>query len=143
MRRGKSSNGVARSNPCACAASSSVCRKFAEVAPGPSPPSNKGRDQSATTFAGSKSYFDPNPLHAGQAPYGELKLDDLGSSCGTEMPHSLHAPFSEPPARSRPPPTTLDRTALREFERGGGGGGNSATIHGLTGKAIEPPPRSL
>ena len=95
MRRGKSSKGVARSNPCAYAASSSVCFKFAEVDPGPSPPSKSGRDQSATTFAGSKSYFDPSPLHAGQAPYGELKLNERGSSCGTEMPHSLHASFSE------------------------------------------------
>ena len=44
---------------------------------------------------GSKSYFEPRPLHAGQAPYGELKLNERGSSCGTEMPQSGQASFSE------------------------------------------------
>ena len=34
-------------------------------------------------------------MHAGHAPYGELKLNERGSSCGTEMPHSLQASFSE------------------------------------------------
>ena len=65
---GNFSNGVARSKPCANAASSSVSLQIAEPAPGPSPPSKSGRDQSTITFAGSKSYFEPRPLHAGQAP---------------------------------------------------------------------------
>ncbi len=31
-------------------------------------PSKSGRVQSVITLAGSKSYFEPRPLHAGQAP---------------------------------------------------------------------------
>src|SRR5688572_30095967 len=70
-------------------------RNSDELDPGPNPPSNKGRDQSTIIFPGSKSNFDPSPLHPAQAPYGELKLNDRGSSCGTEIPHSLQASFSE------------------------------------------------
>ena len=69
--------------------------KNTEPEPGPSPPSKRGRVQSTITFDGSKSYFEPRPLHAGHAPYGELKLNERGSSCGTEMPQSLQAIFSE------------------------------------------------
>src|SRR5450759_4426959 len=39
------------------------------------------------------------------APYGELKLNERVSSCGTEMPHSLQAIFSEKTC-SVPPTTT-------------------------------------
>src|SRR6266403_4951796 len=101
---GNFSNGRSRSNPCAYAASSSVRFKIAEADPGPSPPSKSGRVQSVTTFAGSKSYFEPRPLHAGQAPYGELKLHERGSSCGTLRPQSGHASFSEN-VNSFPPTT--------------------------------------
>src|SRR3974390_1146887 len=61
------------------------------------------------TFAGSKSYFDPNPLHAGQAPYGELKLNERGSSCGTDSPQSGQASFSENTCSL--PPTTATVTS--------------------------------
>ena len=62
------SNGVSRANPCAYAASSRVRFSGVEADPGPSAPSNSGRDQSTIIFAGSKSYFEPSPLHAGHAP---------------------------------------------------------------------------
>src|SRR5262245_49074571 len=77
---------------------------MAEPEPGPSPPSKSGRVQSEMTFAGSKSYFEPRPLHAGHAPYGELKLKERGSSCGTLMPQSGQASFSEN-VNSWPPTT--------------------------------------
>src|SRR5579872_681646 len=89
------SNGVSRLNPCAYAASCIVRLSIADPEPGPRPPSKRGRVQSVITRAGSKSYFEPRPLQAGQAPYGELKLNDRGSSCGTEMPQSGQASFSE------------------------------------------------
>src|ERR1700682_3547535 len=92
---GSFSNGIERSKPCASAPSSRLRFRNIEPAPGPSPPSKSGRDQSTMILPGSKSYFEPRPLHAGQAPYGELKLNDRGSSCGTEMPQSLQAIFSE------------------------------------------------
>src|SRR5579859_2176440 len=92
---GNFSNGVLSSNPCAYAASSRVRFRIADDEPGPSPPSKSGRVQSVIIFAGSKSYFEPRPLQAGQAPYGELKLKERGSSCGTLMPQSGHANFSE------------------------------------------------
>src|SRR2546425_8540349 len=92
---GNFSNGISRSNPCAYAANSSVRFRMAEEEPAPRPPSKSGRVQSVTTFAGSKSYLEPRPLHAGQAPYGELKLKERGSSSGTEIPHSGQANFSE------------------------------------------------
>src|SRR5438034_2678695 len=94
-RAGNFSNGVSKSNPCAYAPSSKVRLRIAEPDPGPSPPSKSGRDQSLIIFDGSKSYFEPRPLHAGQAPYGELKLNERGSSTGTEIPQSGHASFSE------------------------------------------------
>src|SRR6516225_4830189 len=77
---------------------------MAEPEPGPSPPSKRGRVQSVTTLAGSKSYLEPRPLQAGQAPYGELKLKERGSSCGTLTPQSGHASFSEK-VNSCPPTT--------------------------------------
>src|SRR6266446_8744262 len=92
---GNFSNGVERSKSCASAPNSRLRFRNTEPEPGPNPPSNSGRDQSTMILAGSKSYFEPRPLHAGQAPYGELKLNDRGSSCGTEMPHSGQASFSE------------------------------------------------
>ncbi len=92
---GNFSNGVERLKPCASAPNSRLRFRNTEPEPGPSPPSNRGRDQSTMILAGSKSYFEPRPLHAGQAPYGELKLNERGSSCGTEMPQSLQAIFSE------------------------------------------------
>src|SRR5260370_35984139 len=95
MRAGNFSNGVSRSKPCAYAPSSSVRLRIAEPEPGPRPPSKSGRVQSVMIFDGSKSYFEPSPLHAGHAPYGELKLKERGSSCGTEMPQSGQASFSE------------------------------------------------
>src|SRR5215470_5830802 len=95
MRGGNFSKGVPKSKPCAKAASSRVRLRLAEPEPGPRPPSNRGRVQSTITRAGSKSYFEPRPLQAGQAPYGELKLKERGSSCGTEMPQSGQASFSE------------------------------------------------
>ena len=33
----------------------------------------------------------PSPLHSGQAPKGALNENNLGSSLGTETPHTLHA----------------------------------------------------
>src|SRR5215467_13698728 len=89
------------------------CRN-ADPEPGPKPPSKRGFVQSTITFEGSKSYFEPRPLHAGQAPYGELKLNERGSSCGTEMPHSLQAIFSENTS-SRPPTTTTVTSPLASF----------------------------
>src|SRR5437588_2732612 len=68
MRAGNFSNGVLRSNPCANAPNSSVLFKIDEPEPGPKPPSKSARDQSLMIFEGSKSYFEPSPLHAGQAP---------------------------------------------------------------------------
>src|ERR1700739_800429 len=94
-RGGNFSNGVSRSNPCAYAPSSSVRFRMDDPEPGPSPPSKSGRGQWTIILEGSKSYFDPRPLHAGHAPYGELKLNERGSSTGTEMPQSGHASFSE------------------------------------------------
>src|SRR5258708_4426822 len=62
-------------------------------------------------FDGSKSYFEPRPLHAGQAPYGELKLKERGSSCGTEMPQSGEASFSEKTWSLPPTMDTVTRPA--------------------------------
>src|SRR5580698_5048939 len=104
MRWGNFSNGVSRLNPWAYAASSSVRFNIAELEPGPRPPSKTGRVQSTITRAGSKSYFEPKPLQAGQAPYGELKLNERGSNWGTEMPQSGQASFSEKTCSL--PPTT-------------------------------------
>src|SRR5260370_1551407 len=80
---------------------------MAEPEPGPRPPSKSGRVQSVMILDGSKSYFEPRPLHAGHAPYGELKLNERGSSCGTEMPHSLQAIFSEKTCSVPPTPTSV------------------------------------
>src|SRR5260370_34931908 len=60
-------------------------------------------------FEGSKSYFEPSPLHAGHAPYGELKLNERGSSCGTEMPQSGQASFSENVCSLPPTVATVTR----------------------------------
>ena len=109
-----------RSNPCAIAPSSRLRFKNTEPEPGPRPPSNSGRVQSTITFDGSKSYFEPRPLHAGHAPYGELKLNERGSSCGTEMPHSLQAIFSEKTC-SVPPTTDDGDQALGQLQRRGDG----------------------
>src|SRR5260370_30587610 len=95
MRGGNFSNGVSRSKPWGYAPSSKVRLRIEEREPGPRPPSKSGRVQSVMIFEGSKSYFEPRPLHAVQAPYGELKLKERGSSCGTEMPQSGQASFSE------------------------------------------------
>src|SRR5271165_1143579 len=103
-RAGSLSNGVSKLNSCAYAANSSVRFSVGLLPPGPSPPSKSGRVQSAITFSGVNSYFDPRPLHAGQAPYGELKLNERGSNTGTEMPQSGHASFSEKTCSL--PPTT-------------------------------------
>src|ERR1700688_606857 len=109
MRGGNFSNGVASENPWAYAASSMVRFNDAEAEPGPRPPSNNGRDQSVIILAGSKSYFEPRPLQAGHAPYGELKLNERGSSCGTEMPQSGQASFSEKTCSLPPTTTTVTR----------------------------------
>src|SRR5215467_5669183 len=114
MRAENFSNGVSKSNPCAYAPSSRVRFRIAEPDPGPSPPSNSGRDQSLMIFDGSKSYFEPSPLHAGHAPYGELKLNDRGSSTGTEIPQSGHASFSENVC-SLPPTTATVTSPLASF----------------------------
>src|SRR5262250_1186794 len=106
MRAGNFSNGVSKSNPCAYAPSSKVRFRITDPEPGPSPPSKSGRDQSLMIFDGSKSYFEPSPLHAGHAPYGELKLNDRGSSTGTEIPQSGQASFSEK-VWSWPPTTEI------------------------------------
>src|SRR6267154_6608803 len=108
MRAGNFSNGVSRSKPCAYAPSSSVRLRIAELEPGPRPPSKSGRLRSLMILEGSKSYFEPRPLQAGQAPYGELKLKERGSSCGTEMPQSGQASFSEKVCSF--PPTTATVT---------------------------------
>src|SRR5947209_8239392 len=92
---GNFSNGVLRSNPCAAAANCSPCCRLPEPEPGPRPPSSSGFDQSRITLAGSKSYLLPRPLHSRHAPYMELNENDLGSSCGTLMPHSGQASFAE------------------------------------------------
>src|SRR5215831_5954368 len=114
MRAGNLSNGVPKSNPCAYAPSSSVRFRIADPEPGPSPPSKSGRDQSLIIFDGSKSYFDPSPLHAGHAPYGELKLNDRGSSTGTEIPQSEHASFSDN-VYSLPPTIATVTSPLASF----------------------------
>src|SRR6266581_4474599 len=113
-RAGNFSNGVSKSNPCAYAPSSKVRFRIADPEPGPKPPSKSGRDQSLMIFDGSKSYFEPSPLHAGQAPYGELKLNERGSSTGTEIPHSGHASFSENVC-SFPPTTATVTSPLASF----------------------------
>src|SRR5215831_6717736 len=69
--------------------------KFCDADPGPSAPSSNGFDQSLITFAGSKSYLLPSPWHSGHAPYVLLNENDRGSSCGTLIPQSGHASFSE------------------------------------------------
>src|SRR5271167_162419 len=78
--------------------------RFCDADPGPRPPSSSGFDQSVITFAGSKSYLLPSPLHSGHAPYTLLNENDRGSSTGTLMPHSGHASFDEY-SRSSPPTT--------------------------------------
>src|SRR6266571_7103546 len=109
MRSGYFSNGVSKSKPCAYAPSSSVRLRIAEPEPGPRPPSKRGRVQSLMIREGSKSYLEPRPLHAGQAPYGELKLKERGSSCGTEMPQSGQASFSEKVCSLPPTMATVTR----------------------------------
>ena len=54
--------------------------RFCDADPGPNPPSSSGFDQSLMTFAGSKSYLLPRPLHSGHAPYMLLKENERGSS---------------------------------------------------------------
>src|ERR1700688_3710719 len=85
MRGGNFSNGVASENPWGYAASSMVRFNDAEAEPG------------------------PRPLQAGHAPYGELKLNERGSSCGTEMPQSGQASFSEKTCSLPPTTTTVTR----------------------------------
>src|SRR6202166_4860878 len=111
IRGGNFSNGVASENPCAYAASSMVRFNGAEAEPGPRPPSNSGRVQSVMILAGSKSYLEPRPLQAGHAPYGELKLKERGSSCGTEIPQSGQASFSEKTWSLPPTMDTVTRPA--------------------------------
>src|ERR1700761_4448166 len=93
--RGSFSNGVVRLKPYASAASCRMRIRFCEAEPGPSAPSSNGFDQSLMTFAGSKSYLLPSPLHSGQAPYMLLKENDRGSRTGTLVPHSGHASLEE------------------------------------------------
>src|SRR5580693_6515846 len=83
--------------------------KYVEPEPGPRPPSNSGLVQSTITLEGSKSYFEPSPWHSGQAPYGELKLKERGSSCGTEIPQSGQASFSEQKCSLTPTTATVTR----------------------------------
>src|SRR5260370_19557390 len=64
-------------------------------------------------FDGSKSYFEPSPLHAGHAPYGELKLKERGSSCGTELAQSGQASFSEKVCSLPPTIPTVTRPPAR------------------------------
>src|SRR3984957_6848044 len=83
--------------------------RYCDDEPGPRPPSSSGFDQSVITLAGSKSYLLPRPWHSGQAPYMLLNENDRGSSCGTLMPQSGHASFSE--YRVSSPPTTATCTS--------------------------------
>src|SRR6267154_183428 len=120
IRAGNFSKGVSRSKPCAYAPSSSVRFKIADPEPGPRPPSKSGRVQSVIIFDGSKSYLDPSPLHAGHAPYGELKLNERGSSCGTEMPQSGQASFSEKVCSLPPTIATVTRPLANIMMRSSG-----------------------
>src|SRR6266581_3534952 len=74
MRGGNFSNGVSRSKPCAYAPSSSVRLRIAEPEPAPRPPSKSGRLQSLMILEGSKSNFEPRPLHAGHARNGDAAI---------------------------------------------------------------------
>src|SRR5580693_116127 len=130
-RCGNFSNGVSRLKPFAYAASSIVRFNIAELEPGPRPPSKRGRVQSTTTRAGSKSYFDPRPLQAGQAPYGELKLNERGSNWGTEMPQSGQASFSEK-TWSVPPTRETVTSPLASFNAVAMDCSRRAAIPGLT-----------
>src|ERR1700757_158252 len=80
--------------------------RYCDAEPGPSAPSSSGFDQSLITFAGSKSYLLPSPLHSGHAPYMLLKEKDRGSSTGTSVPHSGQASFEEY-SRSSPSTTAI------------------------------------
>jgi len=45
----------------------------------PSPPSKSGGSNRGKSLRDRSPYFEPRPLQAGQAPYGELKLKERGS----------------------------------------------------------------
>ena len=49
-------------------------------------PSPIDSDGSGTTRSGSISICEPRPVQRGQAPCGELKENERGSSSGIEMP---------------------------------------------------------
>src|SRR5271169_1962892 len=83
--------------------------RFCDADPGPSAPSNRGFDQSVMTFAGSKSYLLPSPLHSGHAPYMLLNENERGSNTGTLIPHSGQASLDEYKCSS--PPTTAINTS--------------------------------
>ncbi len=68
---------------------------YDELDPGPSAPSRSGFDASQITFTGSNAQVLPTPLHVSQAPYGLLKENDRGSSCGMLVPSFGQASFSE------------------------------------------------
>src|SRR5579884_1909137 len=68
---------------------------YDELDPGPSPPSSRGFEGSAITFTGSKAHVFPTPRQDSHAPYGLLKENERGSSCGMLVPSFGHASFSE------------------------------------------------
>src|ERR1700681_2192813 len=47
--------------------------------------------RSGITFHSSISIFSPSPVHAGQAPNGELNENRRGSSSWNEIPHDAQA----------------------------------------------------
>ena len=53
----------------------------------------------------------PSPWHSSQAPYGLLKENDRGSSCGMLAPHSMQASFCEY-SRSSPFTTAISTSPL-------------------------------
>src|SRR5579872_3560941 len=94
-RLGSSSNGLLRLMRRREAASDTVSFMYDELAPGPSPPSNKGLEGSTMTFAASKLQVLPSPWQVSQAPNGLLKEKERGSSCGTLVPQLGQASFCE------------------------------------------------
>jgi hypothetical protein len=58
-------------------------------------PSASDSDGSGTTSSGSISIWEPRPVQRGQAPCGELKEKERGSSSGMEIPQCRQAKRSE------------------------------------------------
>ena len=89
-------------------------RRNVDPDPGPGRHRRAGASSRRSPSMDRNRISSPGRCTAGQAPYGELKLKERGSSCGTEIPQSLQASFSEKTC-SVPPTTATVTSPLANF----------------------------